>query len=86
MMLLFNRIKDDIKRGYEYYQYGDSKYKGYNVFTSLEEDSVIYFVTTETQQATVLIPREDFICMTYNRVKSIVLQHIYYNMVDKLED
>lgn len=85
MMLLFNRIKEDIKRGYEYYQYGDSKYKGYNVFTSLEEDSVVYFITTETKQATVLIPREDFMSMPYNRVKSIVLQHIYYNMVDKLE-
>ena len=86
MMLLFNRIKEDIKRGYEYYQYGDSKYKGYNVFTSLEEDSVVYFITTETKQATVLIPRKDFMSMSYNRVKSIVLQHIYYNMVDKLED
>lgn len=86
MMLLFNRIKEDIKRGYEYYQYGDSKYKGYNVFTSLEEDSVVYFVTTETQQATVLIPREDFMHMTYARVVDIVMTHIYYNMVDKLED
>ncbi len=86
MMLLFNRIKEDIKRGYEYYQYGDSKYKGYNVFTSLEEDSVVYFVTSETQQATILIPRKDFYLMPYNKVKSIVLQHIYYNMVDKLED
>lgn len=85
-MLLFNRIKEDIKRGYEYYQYGDSKYKGYNVFTSLEEDSVVYFVTTETQQATVLIPREYFMHMTYRNLINIVMAHIYFNMVDKLED
>nr|DAT86798.1 MAG TPA: hypothetical protein [Bacteriophage sp.] len=85
-MLLFNRIKEDIKRGYEYYQYGDSKYKGYNVFTSLEEDSVVYFVTTETQQVTVLIPREYFMHMTYRNLINIVMAHIYFNMVDKLED
>ena len=86
MMLLFKRIKEDMKDGFEYYQYGTSKYKGYTVETSLEEDSVVYFVTSETQQVTILIPRKDFDLMPYNRVKSIVLQHIYYNMVDKLED
>lgn len=86
MMLLFKRIKEDMKDGFEYYQYGTSKYKGYNVETSLEEDSVVYFVTSETQQVTILIPRKDFYVMPYNKVKSIVLQHIYFNMVDKLED
>ena len=86
MMLLFNQIKKDMKDGFEYFQYGTSKYKGYDVETSLEEDSVVYFVTTETQQATVLIPREDFMHMTYARVVDIVMTHIYYNMVDKLED
>lgn len=86
MMLLFNQIKKDMKDGFEYYQYGTSKYKGYDVETSLEEDSVVYFVTSETQQVTIMIPRKDFYLMPYNKVKSIVLQHIYYNMVDKLED
>lgn len=85
-MLLFNRIKEDIKRGYEYYQYGDSKYKGYNVFTSLEEDSVVYFVTTETKQVTVHFEREYFLRMRYGELSSSVMQHIYFNMVDKLED
>lgn len=86
MMLLFNQIKKDMKDGFEYFQYGTSRYKGYDVETSLEEDSVVYFVTSETQQATIMIPRKDFYLMSYNKVKSIVLQHIYYNMVDKLED
>ena len=54
MMLLFNQIKKDMKDGFEYFQYGKSKYKGYDVDTSLEEDSVVYFVTSDTKQVTTL--------------------------------
>lgn len=86
MMLLFNRIKKDMKDGYEYYQYGKSKYKGYDVDTSLEEDSVVYFVTSETQQVTILIPRKDFLKLSYSQLAHRVTNNIYYNMVDKLED
>lgn len=86
MMLLFNRIKEDIKRGYEYYQYGDSKYKGYNVFTSLEEDSVVYFITDESRQVTVHYERNEFLKLSYSQLAHRVTNNIYYNMVDKLED
>lgn len=85
-MLLFNQIKQDIKDGYEYFQYGTSTYKGYTVETSLEEDSVIYFVTDETHQVTVMIDRKDFMQMSYSVVSNIVMKHIYYNMVEKIEE
>lgn len=86
MKLLFNRIKEDMKDGFEYYQYGTSKYKGYDVDTSLEEDSVVYFITSETKQVTVLIPRKDFYTMSYSALSSLVMNYIWFRMVNKLED
>ena len=86
MMLLFNQIKKDMKDGFEYFQYGTSKYKGYDVETSLEEDSVVYFITSETKQVTVLIPRKDFYTMSYGALSSLVMNYIWFRMVDKLED
>ena len=86
MMLLFNQIKKDMKDGFEYFQYGTSKYKGYDVETSLEEDSVVYFITSETKQVTVLIPRKDFYTMSYDALSSLVMNYIWFRMVDKLED
>lgn len=86
MKLIFNEIKEDMKDGFEYYQYGKSKYKGYDVDTSLEEDSVVYFITSETKQVTVMILRKDFYDMSYNALCSLVMNYIWFRMVDKLED
>ena len=86
MMLLFNDIKKDIKEGYKYVDYGIMKYKGYRVHTLLDREEVLYYITSETKQVTVHFEREYFLCMRYGELSSSVMQHIYFNMVDKLED
>lgn len=86
MKLPFNLIKEDIHLGIEYFEYGVMKYKGYNVETYLNKEEVLYYITSETQQVTVHFEREYFLRMRYGELSSSVMQHIYFNMVDKLED
>lgn len=86
MMLLFNDIKKDIKEGYNYVDYDSQTYKGYNVHTILDREEVLYYITSETKQVTVHFEREYFLRMRYGELSSSVMQHIYFNMVDKLED
>ena len=89
MMLLFNGIKKDIKAGYDYFDYDSKTYKGYNVHTILDKEEVLYYITSETKQVTVHSPyliREYFLRMRYGELSSSVMQHIYFNMVDRLED
>lgn len=86
MMLLFNGIKKDIKAGYDYFDYDNKTYKGYNVHTILDKEEVLYYITSETKQVTVHFERDYFLRMRYGELSSSVMQHIYFNMVDKLED
>lgn len=86
MMLLFNEIKKDIKEGYDYFDYDSKTYKGYNVHTILDREEVLYYITSETKQVTVHFERDYFLRMRYGELSSSVMQHIYFNMVDRLED
>lgn len=86
MMLLFNEVKKDIKAGYDYVDYDSKTYKGYNVHTILDKEEVLYYITSETKQVTVHFERDYFLRMRYGELSSSVMQHIYFNMVDKLED
>lgn len=86
MMLLFNQIKKDIKAGYDYCDYNNQTYKGCNVHTILDREEVLYYITSETKQVTVHFERDYFLRMRYGELSSSVMQHIYFNMVDKLED
>lgn len=86
MMLPFSIIKEDIHLGIEYFEYGVMKYKGYNVQTILDKREVLYFITDEGRQVTVHFERNEFLRLKYGILANIVMTHIYYNMVDKLED
>lgn len=83
MMLLFNEIKKDIKEGYDYCDYNSQTYKGYNVHTILDKEEVLYYITSETKQVTVHFERDYFLRMRYGELSNRVMQHIYYNMVDR---
>lgn len=83
MMLLFNEIKKDIKAGYDYCDYNNQTYKGYNVYTILDREEVLYYITSETKQVTVHFERDYFLRMRYGELSSSVMQHIYFNMVDR---
>ena len=85
-MLPFKVIKDDIHKGYAYVDYDEMKYKGYNVLTILDKEEVLYFITDEGRQVTVHFERNEFLNLKYGRLADIVMKHILYNMVDKLED
>lgn len=84
-MLRFREIKEDAIAGLVYYEYETQKYKGYNVTPILDGDNVIYCVTSETHQVTIRLDKNDFLKMSYSRLIKIVMTHIYYNMVEKLE-
>nr|DAT50479.1 MAG TPA: hypothetical protein [Caudoviricetes sp.] len=86
MMLLFNEVKKDIKEGYDYVDYDSKTYKGYNVHTILDKEEVLYYITDEGRQVTVHFERNYFLRLKYGTLANIVMTHIYYNMVDKLED
>lgn len=86
MKLPFSVIKNDIHKGYKYLDYGEITYKGYNVHTILDKEEVLYYITSETKQVTVHFERDYFLRMRYGELSSSVMQHIYFNMVDRLED
>lgn len=86
MKLPFSVIKNDIHKGYKYLDYGEITYKGYNVHTILDREEVLYFITDEGRQVTVHFERNEFLRLKYGILANIVMTHIYYNMVDKLED
>lgn len=86
MKLPFSVIKNDIHKGYKYLDYGEITYKGYNVHTILDREEVLYYITSGTKQVTVHFERDYFLRMRYGELSSSVMQHIYFNMVDKLED
>lgn len=79
-MLPFKVVKDDIKNGFEYFEY-DGKYAGYNYLIVLEKrfENLVFNFDNEIGYATFFLPVDEFMQMSYKEYSIYIAYALTYN-------